>query len=175
MGDEGGDGVAGGGGPWPVIDERLDPAVVRQVNDASCVSACGEMLLRDRGVDIVTQADLLAELGSPTITADLAGALNGLLETGAWRGAALDVPAMGGRRTITALSTTGSWVAELYSFGARLAHAVVVDGMTGDMLRIRDPFEGTSYRMGVDDFLSYWSWTAVWHGQPAETAERSNT
>lgn len=162
-------GPAGAGGHWPVIDEIPDPLVRRQVNDASCVSACGEMLLRDRGVDTVTQTDLLARLGSPAITADLAGVLNRLLGVREWRGAVLDVATMGGRRAVTLLSSTGSWAAELYPFGAHLAHVVVVDSVSDDdLLSIRDPFDGTSYTMKLDDFLVYWSWTAVWHGHPTE-------
>lgn len=161
--------LGGAGGNWPVIDEKLDPAVVRQTLDVSCVSACGEMLLRDRGVDTLTQADILEQLGSPAVTADLAGALNGLLGTREWRGSALDVPAMGGRRAIALLSATGSWAAELYALGARLAHAVVVDAVNDDdTLGMRDPFDGTSYKMEVDAFLTYWSWTAVWQGYPTE-------
>ena len=163
------DALVGAGGRWPVIDEKPDPAVVRQTLDASCVSACGEMLLKDRGVETVTQANLLEWLGSPTVTADLAGAINGLLGVREWRGSALDVPAMGGRTVITLLSDMGSWVAELYLLGARLAHAVVVDGVNDDgTLSIRDPFDGTSYKMEVDVFLDYWSWTAVWRGYPKE-------
>lgn len=71
-----------GGGRWPVIAEKFDPTVVRQTSDASCVSACGEMVLKDRGVGSVDQATLLAELGSPAITLELAGVLNRLAGLG---------------------------------------------------------------------------------------------
>ncbi|MDQ2828721.1 MAG: hypothetical protein M3Y74_06700 [Chloroflexota bacterium] len=161
------DALVGAGGQWLVIDEKPDPAVVRQSLDASCVSACGEMLLRECGVETVTQANLLERLGSPAITAELADAINELLGVREWRGVALDVPTMGGRKAIALLSDMGSWVAELYLLGARLAHAVVVDSVNDDgTLSIRDPFDGTSYKMEVDIFLDYWSWTAVWRGYP---------
>lgn len=163
------DGVAGAGGRWPVIDERHDPAVVRQISDASCVSACGEMLLTDRGVDAVGQAALLAHLGSPAVTLELAGALNRLTGMGLWRSAQLNVSAMGERTAIEILSLSGSWVAELREVQAKIGHAVVVDGLTDDdTLRLRDPFDSTSYRMRIEDFLTYWTWTAVWQERPYE-------
>lgn len=56
------DNTAGAGGDWPVIDEKSDPTVVRQILDASCVSACGEMLMRDRGEGSLSQDALLDQL-----------------------------------------------------------------------------------------------------------------
>lgn len=158
--------TTGAGGHWPTLDEKHDPAVIRQISDASCVSACGEMLLKDRGVDTVDQTTLLAELGSPAITLELAGVLNRLAEVETWRSAQLNVPAMGERTAIEILDLAGSWVAELREVRAKVGHAVVVGGMNSDnTLTIRDPFEGTSYRMRVEVFLAYWTWTALWQEQ----------
>jgi hypothetical protein len=42
---------AGAGGNWRVIEEVFDPTVVQQQDNLSCGAACGEMLLKDRGVD----------------------------------------------------------------------------------------------------------------------------
>jgi filamentous hemagglutinin len=41
----------GAGGNWQIIDEISDPNIIRQENDLSCGSACGEMLLKDRGIN----------------------------------------------------------------------------------------------------------------------------
>ena len=163
--------VAGAGGHWPVIDERPDPMVIRQTTPASCVSACGEMLLKDRGVDTVDQEALVAEFGLPAVTLELADVLNRLAGVGPWRGAQVNVPAMGERAAIEILSLSGSWVAELREVRAKIGHTVIVDGVNGDdTLSIRDPFDGTSYRMRVEDFLTYWTWTAVWQERPYEEA-----
>ncbi len=161
------DALVGAGGRWPVIDEKPDPAVVRQTLDASCVSACGEMLLRDRGVETVTQANLLERLGSPAITPDLADVLNRLSGIGWWRGAQLNAAAMGERNAVEILSNSGSWVAEFREVGARIGHAVVVAGLRNDdTISIRDPYDATSYRMELGVFLTYWTWAAVWQEQP---------
>jgi len=70
---------------------------------------------------------------------------------------------MGGRDAVEVLTDSGSWVAEFREVRARIGHAVVVTALNDDdTLHIKDPFDGTSYRMKLDDFLQYWSWTAVW-------------
>jgi len=123
--------------------------------------------LRDRGVGTLTQADLLGQLGAPAITPDLADVLNRLSGIGLWRGAQLNAAGMGERNAVKIPSNSGSWVAELREVGARIGHAVIVDGLrNGDTLSIRDPYGGTSYRMKVDVFLTYWTWAAVWQEQP---------
>jgi filamentous hemagglutinin len=171
-GERGQDAPAGAGGHWPVIDERPDPAVVRQTSDLSCVSACGEMLLKDRGVHTVSQADLLAQLGAPAITIRLADALNRLSHSGRWRGDYLNVPTMGGGRAITILSSFGSWAAAMREVGAKIDHAVVIDGAGDDgTVGVRDPFEATSYRMTVEDFLKHWTWAAIWDERPVPAEE----
>ena len=39
-------------GSWKKIDERFDETIVKQVNDASCVAAVGEMLARFYGLEV---------------------------------------------------------------------------------------------------------------------------
>lgn len=47
-------------------------------------------------------------------------------------------------------------------FGNRIAHIVVVDGQnSAELVLIRDPWEGTSYKMEIDEFLRVWSQIAV--------------
>ena len=49
-------------GNWEKFDERFDETIVKQVNDASCVSAVGEMLTRFYGLDI-SQKEILESIG----------------------------------------------------------------------------------------------------------------
>lgn len=41
---------AGAGGNWNVLDEIVDPNVVKQATPTSCGAACAEMMLKDRGI-----------------------------------------------------------------------------------------------------------------------------
>lgn len=43
---------SGAGGYWKRINERFDISVVKQINDLSCVSAVGEMLAKDFGLNV---------------------------------------------------------------------------------------------------------------------------
>ncbi len=47
---------------WKKIDERFDETIVKQVNDASCVAAVGEMLASFYGLDI-SQDEILEDIG----------------------------------------------------------------------------------------------------------------
>jgi hypothetical protein len=77
--------VGGAGGNWRTINEILDPNVVRQSGPVNCGAACGEMLLRARGV-FVTQ-DVIADIaGAPSSASSLAQALNELDSGGTWFG-----------------------------------------------------------------------------------------
>jgi len=110
-----------------------------------------------------------SHLGAPAITLRLADVLNRLSHRAGWRGDYLDVPRMGGGKAVAILSTSGSWVAAMREFGAKIDHAVVVDGLgDDDTVRVRDPFEATSYRMKIEDFLGYWTWAAIWQDPSPE-------
>lgn len=43
--------LSGAGGNWRVIDEIVDANVVQQQDNLYCGPACGEMLLRTRGIN----------------------------------------------------------------------------------------------------------------------------
>lgn len=56
--------------------------------------------------------------------------------------------------------------------GAKIDHAVVVDGVNDDnIVSVRDPFDATSYTMRIEDFLSYWTWAAIWQEEPLPLEE----
>jgi filamentous hemagglutinin len=156
--------LAGAGGSWPVIGETPDPDVVRQQDSLSCGVACGEMVLRDRGVR-VDQSTVAVEAGGvPVFDKALARALQNLDTTGVrvWQGGPLAIPGASRQALISALNQTGTWIAFMKERTNRIGHTVVVDGLDAvGHIRIRDPWEGTRYTMTIRDFLHYWTDVAV--------------
>lgn len=150
----------GAGGNWPVIDEIIDPTVVPQQNQLYCGPACGEMLLKDRGIS-VSQATIASETGLPADVRSLALALNSLdpKESRRWRGGTLQLSGANESELLEVLSTTGSWAAVFWEPGDRIGHLVVSDGFNkAGQVMIRDPRQpGTRYKMTVNDFLQYWT------------------
>lgn len=142
---------AGAGGTWNVLDEIASPNVVKQSTPTACGAACGEMLLKDRGV-LTSQVDLGTELTSMN---SLARKLN-TVDSG-WVGNAVDVS------SFNALNKTGSWSAMMWDSGNKVGHWVVVDGVddVGRVL-IKDPFNGTQYKMGVEEFKDVWNGHSVY-------------
>ena len=155
--------LAGAGGKWKTIDELKDPTVIQQENDSSCGAACGKMLLQQRGVEI-EQEQIRVLAGSPTWTEQLAHAMNQLSpsEEGEWKGGYLTITGAPDRQVCLSLCTTGSWIAELREPRKKMGHFVVVDGTDEqENPLIRDPWEGTRYKMEVEEFLKHWSQQGV--------------
>lgn len=148
------------GGNWRVIDEKVDMRVVKQQDNLSCGAACGEILLREKGINDIDQARIVKDSGAPASPAYLASVLNQLSpsDVGEWRGGGLEIEGVGFSQLLDCLICTGVWVAELRELGARLAHLVVVDGLDEqERVLIRDPWRGKSYRMEREEFLNYWT------------------
>ncbi|MBP0001500.1 MAG: hypothetical protein J7641_21335, partial [Cyanobacteria bacterium SID2] len=143
---------AGAGLNWPTIDEVSDIAVTRQYTRNACGPACGSMALRDRAV-YVSQSQVASQAGRVrTHPESLAEALNSLSTSSGmrWRGAGVS------NESINPLNSTGSWIAMVR--GANDNHWVIVDGFDDiGNLKIRDPFEGTSYSVTKQDFLDFWT------------------
>lgn len=132
--------ILGAGGNWTRFAE-VEGGAIGQITDTSCVAACGEMLSG------ISQSTLLhiTDVGS------LAKALG----TG-WRGGYV-----GPDQLHKLLGLGRPFAAEFYE-GGRLGHLVVVDGIEGGQLFIRDPWGGgTIYRMSMDEFLRVWDGNAV--------------
>lgn len=146
------------GGIWEVINERISPDVVKQINNVSCVSACGEMLSNGA----IDQATLINNLGAPVGLQHLADELGP-----EWTGVTIGNK----EQVLDYLLNNGSWAAELRSPPASMyaridmGHSVVVDGVNdaGDIM-IRDPWEGTRYEMTRYNFLKHWTGTSVYKG-----------
>ena len=154
----------GAGGSWPVFDETLDLNVVKQQSNVSCGAACGEMLLADRGVKI-TQDVIENASYAPIDPIDLVIALNKLdpSHTRIWKGGTIHAPNVPYESIIRGLNVTGSWSAAMWERGEPIAHLVVIDGFDeSSRLKIRDPWEGTSYTMAIEDFLQVWMLIAIY-------------
>ena len=153
----------GAGGRWPVINEIIDPKVVRQQSNLSCGPACAEMLLREWGITNITQVTIENLTGSPTSASEVADALNQLSPASLhrWQGGYLDTSSSLAAFNLL-LKTSKPWMAQMKEIGNRIAYMVVVDGVdeTGLVL-VRDPWEGSSYKMELDQFLQVWSQIAV--------------
>jgi ABC-type bacteriocin/lantibiotic exporter with double-glycine peptidase domain len=148
------------GGNWRVIEEQSDVRVVKQQNNLSCGAACGEMLLKEKGINAINQDTIINEGSAPISPAYLASVLNNLSPSnlGEWRGGGLEIEGLGFSELLDCLISTGVWVAELRELGTRLGHLVVVDGWDNQgRVLIRDPWQGTHYKMEPKEFINYWT------------------
>lgn len=143
----------GAGGFWKTIDEKPDASVIKQLTPFSCVSAVGEMMLRERGVSM-TQQEIIDIIGESSTTENLAGLLNKVDKpTGGerWYGTIVDIS------DLPKILKKGSFAAVLRE-GSPLGHLVFVEGLEeNDLLIIKDPWDGTSYRMNRAEFYRVWN------------------
>lgn len=125
--------------------------LIPQFNDDSCVAACVRMLLADFGIDAaesylasaleISNGSLLSK--APQILEDF-----GLPQKYQWRK----------NLTLADLSValqTGSAIVSVKRRGAIFGHALVVDAIFNDEIRLRDPLpknQGKSYAVAVEKF-----------------------
>ena len=147
---------AGAGGNWTRFDECLDETVVKQ-SDLSCVSADGEMLMRDRGI-VISQQEIRDIIGSPAHFESLAKCLNKFdrSEDGRiWRAFATDETSL---IKLLNIQPVGVILIEALSMG----HAVLIEKMESrNIFKIKDPFEQTRYSMNQRGFRSCWSGVVI--------------
>ena len=160
--------AGGPGGYWEVIDEKASPDVIRQFAGSACGPACAEMLFRVRGITEVSQQLVDEVQGMERSTGEsLSAAMNiilgglGRAGSGKWRGFlvnTLDDP-MG---VFNTLRERGSFITTLTCFPGEL-HMVVIDGLDEqDRIIVRDPYEGTRYKMTWEAFWNAWQGISVW-------------
>ena len=157
--------LSGAGGNWRVIDEVIDLKVVKQQDDLSCGPACAEMLLTDRKINI-NQDIIASQTGVPVDSRTLASVMNTLDQESyrQWLGGCLTIPGATDSQLLDTLNNTGSWAALLREFRpvVKLSHVVIIDGIDdARYILIRDPWEGTRYKMRKDDFLYHWTTDAI--------------
>jgi filamentous hemagglutinin len=151
------------GGNWRVIEAKLDLRVVKQQDNLSCGVACGEMLLKERGINNINQRMIAGRSGVPVDVATLADVLNFFTENlnGEWQGRGF-IYGTSYNDTVDWLTNRGIWAAELRELGKGIGHLVIVDGFdTQGKMLIRDPWEGTSYKMEKEEFVNYWTLRGV--------------
>ena len=76
------------GGNWRVFQEKVDLRVVKQQDNLSCGAACGEMLLKAKGITNISQRMIAQQSGVPVDVATLAHVLNFFTTNlkGEWQG-----------------------------------------------------------------------------------------
>lgn len=143
----------GAGGYWKTIGEKKDSSVIGQITTTSCVSAIGEMILQERGF-LVTQKQILAIIGESSTTIELASFLNKIdkpVDNERWHGIVVEAEDF---HTILKKGIFGA----VFHEGKPLGHLVLVDGLDNKgRVRIKDPWDGTSYKMEEAEFLRVWS------------------
>lgn len=134
-------------GNWKKFDERFDETIVKQVNDASCVSAVGEMLANYYGLGI-SQKEILKNIGIWSNSFSLAKFLNSK-ETES------NVEWISGgyaqifEHIVILVRETQVWAALLRDGNAK-GHAVLICGQDkNNFVEIKDPFDQTIYKMDI--------------------------
>ncbi len=138
-------------GNWNKIDEKFDLTIIKQVNDASCVSAVGEMLATYYGLDL-SQTEILETIGIWSNAQSLARFLNSKEPDNS-------VEWIGGNfpqepKYVRKISEKNVWAVMLRE-GRWDGHAVFIDGIDKDgKIIIKDPFDQTTYKMNVADLYN---------------------
>lgn len=151
---------SGAGGNWKRIDEKFDAEIIKQTSGLSCVSAIGEMLLKRRGVSL-PQQKILDIIGEPATAQDLARVLNrfdNITSEKQWRGGATD------ENEFENLLKGGVFAVVLRE-PLTMGHAVLIVGKTsGDLIKIKDPFDRTTYKMTFEEFFNHWAGEVIFYG-----------
>lgn len=122
------------------------------------------MLLAEQGV-FVEQQVIADACGQPSWAELVARMMQEMApESGEWDGGPVGIEGVSETQMVRLLCRTGSWAALLWETGSRIGHMVIVDGIEEDKrrVRIRDPWPpGTRYTMSIDDFVNWWSQSAI--------------
>ena len=153
--------LAGAGyGSWPRsnVVENV-PSALKQANESACGPTCGAMVLRDRGVAVVPE-----DIGNGLTTFmkgapdNLIDKVNDATDNIRWAGGQIDPAQADQVLSILNREGNGSWIAELRDPGPGISHAVVVDGVdAAGNIKVRDPWDASSYTMTADDFKAHWA------------------
>ncbi len=155
-------GAVGTGGGLRYVTEEPSPDMVNQELPHSCQVACARQLLKDVGV-AVSEAELLARIGYlegwGTAAEDVAPVLSDLHPGLGHDGGSIPPEA------VSVLFDRGPLIANVRTDRGTV-HAVIVDGLDGDTVRVRDPWglkgpgsgTGTKATLSLQDFLEHWQW-----------------
>lgn len=125
------------------------------------------MLLLDRGISVDLKELEQRAGGAPSNPSGLERALNACDPTRGWVGGLVRLANAPPEATARALSRLGPWLAILWARGARLGHAVVIDGFDGRGAQVRDPWSrGWRYHLTTAAFVEHWTGIAVHRREP---------
>jgi hypothetical protein len=152
---------SGAGGNWRRFDERFDASIVKQTSGLSCISAVGEILLKNRGI-IVSQAEIRDIIGEPAAIESLAEVLNQFdisADGKFWRGHTTDEENL---EILFRRKNWGAFLVEDFTLN-RMLHAVFIEGKTrGGLIKVKDTFDQTSYKMTMPDFIKHWGGQVIY-------------
>ena len=156
---------SGAGGNWRRFDEKFDTSIVKQNTGISCLSALGEMLLSGRGI-IVSQEEIRDIIGEPADVGSLGQSLNSFDNSDdglVWRGFATTDESLE-----NLFRHHKNWgVILINDYRDKIGHAVLIDGRTRRrLIKIKDPFDQTSYQMTMADFINHWGGEVIMRWYP---------
>lgn len=155
---------AGAGGNWKRFNEILDESVIKQTSGISCLSAVGEMLLKNRGIN-VSQHKIRDIIGEPSTVSRLAYALNLFDladENQKWHGIVTDDE---GIRYLFRQKNWSAILIEDYLLN-KIGHAVLIVGKTTQgLMKIKDSFDQTSYDITEEEFFKFWGGEVIFYGK----------
>ena len=152
----------GTGGGLRYLTEKPSANMVNQEQAHSCQAACARQLLRDAGVDL-SETELLAEIGYyegyGTTAEDTAPVLSRFHPQLEYAAGSIPLEAL------PILFKRDSWIVNLKTDHGTV-HSVIVDGLEGEVVRVRDPWgvngpgsgTGTTATITLHDFLEHWHW-----------------
>ncbi len=153
---------SGTGGGLRYITEEATSDMVNQERSHSCQAACARQVLMDAGVH-VSEEELLAEIGYyegyGTTAEHMAPVLSQLHPRLGYLAGSIP------HQALAILFKRDPWIADLKTFHGTV-HSVVVDGIVGEMVRVRDPWgvngpgsgKGSTATIALRDFLEHWHW-----------------
>ena len=159
------------GNRLPYVEARASQRMVAQEQALSCLVACVRQLLLDVVPPVaMSEGELAMEIGvRGDLGSDFGTAARVLTEHHpflSYRAGSPDLEIL----NFTRLQQGGSWIARLrLTTGGH--HAVIVDGMVDNFVRVRDPWglealnsqSGVEATIQVDAFLEHWRW-GIHHG-----------
>lgn len=154
-------------GKWKRYGKRFDPSGVLQESPVRCVSAVGELLLKQRGINNVTQKMILDIIGEPADEYALERALRHFdpdtSDGRVWRGISTNEKALD---AVLAQKHVAVFLMDDFATN-KLLHAVVINGSTDKgMIRVRDPQDQSKYRMTREEFLEHWGRQVIFRWFP---------
>jgi ABC-type bacteriocin/lantibiotic exporter with double-glycine peptidase domain len=136
-------------GAWEKIGEKPDSSIVKQ-EDGTCVAAVGEMLAKYHGLQL-TQEEIIEKIGAWANAEKLVAYLNSR-ETRKgvkWKGG---YSGISDKRFIIGITEDITVWGVMLRDAEAVGHAVLIYGKdAAGLIKIKDPYDQTKYKMTVDE------------------------